>query len=259
MHEGMSPVHEDIAGDMSEDAFEVVKSPVGSHRGFGAQPIAHVLKVIILGDASVGKTALIQRFVNGVYQALPYKPTVGADFYSQKIEVLDKRSNNARSLVTLQIWDTAGQERYRSLASSFYRGADVCLLVFDGSRSASLDSLDMWKSDFLKYASPLDSGNFPFIILCNKADLFPEKANASFAQEVSLRLGVPSRRVLLVSAKTGAGVETAFHMAAKTGLERVVAAASTKSIRPPPKSVQFSIPANDPFQGRPASTSCSQC
>lgn len=68
-------------------------------------PSSQVLKLIVLGDASVGKTALIQRFVNGTFQALPYKPTVGADFYSQKLEYTSKKSGE-RTMITLQIWDT---------------------------------------------------------------------------------------------------------------------------------------------------------
>lgn len=242
----------------SDDQFEVVKSPVGSQRGFGNQPPAHVLKVIILGDASVGKTAIIQRFVNGIYQALPYKPTVGADFYSQKMEVVDKKNNNARSIVTLQIWDTAGQERYRSLASSFYRGADVCLLVFDGSRVASLDSLVTWKSDFVRHASPADGENFPFIVLCNKVDLIEgrDKVNVGAVAE---RLEVDTKRVILASAKTGEGVERAFHMAAKTGLDRAILAAQKTTKTTTQRNVQFTLPARtDPFQGAGGS-SCSQC
>ena len=59
-----------------------------------------------------------------------YKPTIGADFHSKRLEVIDESDGEMKN-VTLQIWDTAGQERYQSLGRQFYRGAEACVLVFD--------------------------------------------------------------------------------------------------------------------------------
>ena len=212
--------------DDENDGISVSPSP--TNKGIQEKreflPVSHVLKVIVLGDASVGKTALIQRFVHGSYQVLPYKPTVGADFYSQKLEFINSNTGE-RSLVTLQIWDTAGQERYRSLASSFYRGADVCVLVYDGTRSSSLTSLELWKSDFLRHAQPNDPDSFPFIFLRNKSDLLTI-ADSQPADELLASLSdqfkVPKSRTLSVSAKSGTNVEKAFHLAAKVGVKRAL-------------------------------------
>jgi len=82
-----------------------------------------LIKVVLLGDSGVGKTSLMERFVNHRFSQ-QYKATIGADFLSKDVTVEDKS-------VTMQIWDTAGQERYQSLGSAFYRGADACLLVYD--------------------------------------------------------------------------------------------------------------------------------
>lgn len=215
----------DSSGDES-DGIAITPSP--TNKGIQEKreflPVSHVLKVIVLGDASVGKTALIQRFVHGSYQILPYKPTVGADFYSQKLEFVNTKTGE-KSLVTLQIWDTAGQERYRSLASSFYRGADVCVLVYDGTRSSSLTSLELWKSDFLRHSQPNDPDSFPFVFLRNKSDLLTV-ADAPAANEVletvPEQFKVKPSRVLSVSAKSGANVEKAFHLAAKIGVKRAL-------------------------------------
>ncbi len=212
--------------DDENDGISVTPSP--TNKGIQEKreflPVSHVLKVIVLGDASVGKTALIQRFVHGSYQVLPYKPTVGADFYSQKLEFVNSNTGE-RSLVTLQIWDTAGQERYRSLASSFYRGADVCVLVYDGTRSSSLTSLELWKSDFLRHAQPNDPESFPFIFLRNKSDLLTV-ADSPPADEllsnIPEQFKAPKSRVLSVSAKSGTNVEKAFHLAAKVGVKRAL-------------------------------------
>ena len=57
-----------------------------------------------------------------------YKPTIGADFFSKKLEM---PINDEVMSVTLQLWDTAGQERYQALGTAFYRGAEACILVYD--------------------------------------------------------------------------------------------------------------------------------
>ena len=76
---------------------------------------------------SVGKTSIIQNYIRKtVYQA--YKPTIGADFFSKKLEI---PIGEDTYYVTVQIWDTAGQERYQALGTAFYRGAEACVLVFD--------------------------------------------------------------------------------------------------------------------------------
>eukprot|EP01084_Bolivina_argentea_P049714 91424_1 len=82
-----------------------------------------LLKVVILGDASVGKTSIRNRFVNDKFSK-EYKATIGADFLTKEIFIDDKS-------VTIQIWDTAGQERFQSLGVAFYRGSDSCILLYD--------------------------------------------------------------------------------------------------------------------------------
>ncbi|CAK9051914.1 unnamed protein product [Durusdinium trenchii] len=82
-----------------------------------------LLKVIILGDSGVGKTSLMNQYVNKKFTN-QYKATIGADFLTKEVMIDDK-------LVTMQIWDTAGQERFQSLGVAFYRGADCCVLVHD--------------------------------------------------------------------------------------------------------------------------------
>ena len=81
------------------------------------------LKIVILGDSSVGKTTLLQQYLNGKASGQS-KPTIGADFSKKEILV-------DGAVVTLQIWDTAGQEKFQSLGYAFYRGADCCALVYD--------------------------------------------------------------------------------------------------------------------------------
>jgi len=95
-----------------------------------------LLKVIILGDSGVGKTSLMNQYVNKKFSN-QYKATIGADFLTKEVMVNDR-------LVTMQIWDTAGQERFQSLGVAFYRGADCCVLVYDVNVAKTFDNLDSW-------------------------------------------------------------------------------------------------------------------
>ncbi|KAH2036608.1 hypothetical protein KXW85_002061 [Aspergillus fumigatus] len=90
-----------------------------------------LLKVIILGDSGVGKTSLMNQYVNKKFSA-SYKATIGADFLTKEVLVDDRL-----------IWDTAGQERFQSLGVAFYRGADCCVLVYDVNNSKSFEALDI--------------------------------------------------------------------------------------------------------------------
>lgn len=93
-----------------------------------------------------------------------YIPTIGTDFLVKELFLDDKT-------VSLQLWDTSGQERFLSLGVSFYRGSDGCILVYDVNTYESFLNLQKWREEFLKYASPDDPDNFPFIVIGNKSDL----------------------------------------------------------------------------------------
>jgi Ras-related protein Rab-7A len=162
------------------------------------------VKTLLLGDAGVGKTALLRQFVDRDF-ALSYRPTIGADFESKQMELNG-------SFITLQLWDTAGQERYRSLATAYYRGTEICVFVFDLTCAASFDSLNYWIDSFLN-ASSTSSSDFPLLLLGNKIDLADKREVTidraqAFAEE---------RHLLFyeVSAKTSENVMQAFESVVK--------------------------------------------
>eukprot|EP00731_Ephydatia_muelleri_P010066 Em0005g652a len=95
-----------------------------------------VLKLVLVGDSSTGKTTLIHRYVDGKYTP-GYAPSIGVDFMYKNID-MDGRK------VRLQIWDTAGQERYCSLSSTFCRGAEGILLVYDITNQKSFEGISRW-------------------------------------------------------------------------------------------------------------------
>jgi len=127
-------------------------------------PRKSLLKVVVLGDAGVGKTSLCKQYVNETFDK-QYKPTIGADFLTKDLGALQ-----------LQIWDTAGMERFRSMAVSFYRGADACILVYDICDVKTFENLEMWMKEFLNNVGvDISKEDFPFVVLGNKVDMSEEK------------------------------------------------------------------------------------
>ncbi|CAM0134991.1 unnamed protein product [Umbelopsis sp. WA50703] len=162
-----------------------------------------LLKVIILGDSGVGKTSLMNQYVNKKFSS-QYKATIGADFLTKEVVVDDK-------LVTMQIWDTAGQERFQSLGVAFYRGADCCVLCYDVNTPKSFESLSSWIDEFLIQASPRNPESFPFVVLGNKIDVSLKRAQ-NFCESKG---GIP---LFETSAKEAINVEQAFQTIAKNAL-----------------------------------------
>ncbi|CCE81440.1 Piso0_002096 [Millerozyma farinosa CBS 7064] len=176
-----------------------------------------LLKVIILGDSGVGKTSLMQQFVNNKFSH-QYKATIGADFLTKEISI----DNNKQ--VTLQIWDTAGQERFQSLGVAFYRGADCCVLCFDVTNEKSLNNLSSWKDEFLVQSNVSNPQDFPFIIIGNKIDVDDSKKIPSLQKKLSNitsnQLGGLNYPVFETSAKDAINVEQAFEVVAKMALQQ---------------------------------------
>lgn len=198
-----------------------------------------LLKVIILGDAGVGKTALMNQYVHRKFST-QYKATIGADFLTKEIIIDDRQ-------VTLQIWDTAGQERFQSLGVAFYRGADACVIVYDVTYQNSFKTLETWRDEFLIQASPRNQEQFPFLLIGNKVDLCngPDGSGAAGAsastsnnQGPGLNSGSNSSREVSekraqawanskgnmpyyeCSAKDNTNVEKAFETIARAALEQ---------------------------------------
>jgi len=98
-------------------------------------------KIIVLGDANVGKSSIIERYCKNEF-TYNHRPTIGPEFYKKDIY---KNGIN----ITLNIWDTAGQERFRSLTSQYYRNADGVILVYDVNDEKTADDLKIWHTGFL--------------------------------------------------------------------------------------------------------------
>ncbi|CEG64951.1 hypothetical protein CU097_003929 [Rhizopus azygosporus] len=171
-----------------------------------------LLKVIILGDSGVGKTSLMNQYVNKKFSN-QYKATIGADFLTKEVMVDDR-------LVTMQIWDTAGQERFQSLGVAFYRGADCCVLAYDVNNSRSFEALDQWRDEFLVQASPRDPDHFPFVLLGNKIDVEESRRMVSQKRAMAWCQSKGNIPYFETSAKEAINVEQAFQTIAKNALSQ---------------------------------------
>jgi Ras-related protein Rab-7A len=196
-----------------------------------------LLKVIILGDSGVGKTSLMNQYVNRKFSN-QYKATIGADFLTKEVMVDDR-------MVTMQIWDTAGQERFQSLGVAFYRGADCCVLVYDVTMPNSFKTLDSWRDEFLIQASPRDPDHFPFVVIGNKIDCDTRAVAMRRAQQWCAAKGdIP---YFECSAKEAINVEQAFQTVARAAL-----AQEAEELTP-----QFPPPIRVTEQGSSSSGGCS--
>ena len=105
-------------------------------------------KVVLLGESGVGKTCIIARFINNVFQDNIIS-TTGAS-YTGKTLTFDEYNGKS---IKFEIWDTAGQEKYRSLTKIFYKDAGVAILVYDISRKESFDEIkNYWYNQVRDYA-----------------------------------------------------------------------------------------------------------
>ena len=115
-------------------------------------------KILIVGNSGVGKSSILLRFCDECFME-SFISTIGVDFKIRTINIDDK-------IYKLQIWDTAGQERFRTITSSYYRGAHGILLVYDVTDRHTFNTLSTWCEEINKYIN-----NIGIIIIGNKIDI----------------------------------------------------------------------------------------
>lgn len=156
----------------------------------------YLFKLLLIGDSGVGKSCLLLRFADDTYTE-SYISTIGVDFKIRTIE-LDKKT------IKLQIWDTAGQERFRTITSSYYRGAHGIIVVYDCTDQDSFNNVKQWLEEIDRYACD----NVNKLLVGNKSDLTNKKVvDYPVAKEYADQLNIP---FLETSAKNAMNVEQAF-------------------------------------------------
>ena len=120
----------------------------------------YLIKIVVVGDISVGKSSIVNRFCDNIYDD-NLACTMGVDFQIKSMTIANKK-------IKLHIWDTAGQERFRSITTSYYRNAQAILLVFDLTNKNSFEKLKQWLNDI---ANNITETNYKLILVGNKCDL----------------------------------------------------------------------------------------
>ena len=170
------------------------------------------MKVCLLGDGAVGKTALRERYLGKQFSS-GYVMTIGADFAVKKTRIM---TEEGEKYVKFQIWDLAGQPRFNSVRELYYKGSHGGLLVFDITRRDSFDNLNAWIEELFKNSG---RGAMPVAVLGNKVDLREEEDDCvtkdealEFAEDLKKKFqfncNIP---YLETSAKTGENVDESFN------------------------------------------------
>jgi len=162
-----------------------------------AKKYDHLVKLMLIGDSGVGKTAILVRFVDNEFTP-SFMTTIGIDFKIKTINVNNKK-------VKMQIWDTAGQERFHTITKPYYRGAMGIVMVFAVDDQQSFLNIRTWLQNIEDNAQD----GVHTLVLANKCDIAPEERDVSkddiinFSEENNIA-------VFETSAKTNKGIDEAF-------------------------------------------------
>ncbi|KAJ8343013.1 hypothetical protein SKAU_G00329410 [Synaphobranchus kaupii] len=123
----------------------------------------YLFKIVLIGNAGVGKTCLVRRFTQGLFPP-GQGATIGVDFMIKTLEIKGQK-------IKLQIWDTAGQERFKSITQSYYRSANALILTYDITCEDSFRCLPEWLREIERYAS----NTVVTVLVGNKIDLLEKR------------------------------------------------------------------------------------
>jgi small GTP-binding protein len=155
-----------------------------------------VLKIVLLGDYSVGKTAIAKRYLANAFEH-EYRPSIGVDILSRRLPL-------GQEDVQLQLWDMSGQTEFRRLRQQYLEATDCAIIIFDLTRRSSLDAVPSWVEEAREFNPKL-----PAVLVGNKADMteartVTEKEAASLAKSLRMLFYVET------SAKSGDNIDQVF-------------------------------------------------
>jgi len=155
-----------------------------------------VMKVLLVGDSGVGKTSVLMRYTENTFSESSIS-SIGADFKIRNIPV-DGRE------IKLQLWDTAGQERFRTITSSFFRGAHAVIIVYDVTNQLTFNNVKLWRQEVQKYAG----ARVNCVLVGNKCDLKDKIViDTNTAKTYADEIGIP---FLETSAKDSLNIDQIF-------------------------------------------------
>ena len=157
-----------------------------------------MVKVIIIGDSSVGKTNIMSKYLKNQFQENS-KATVGVEFGAKLFNINGHK-------IKAQIWDTAGQEKYKAITGAYYKGSKGAFVVYDITRKDTFESIDRWINDLKSTGDP----KLNIMIIGNKCDLdHRREVSKEQGEEKSKSFGCA---FLETSALSGDNIEKGFEM-----------------------------------------------
>ncbi|XP_030623954.1 ras-related protein Rab-36 [Chanos chanos] len=194
--------------DWNSKAKTACKERLAKHQGWDRLKMS---KAVVVGDLNVGKTCLINRFCKDAFDR-DYKATIGVDFEIERFEL-------SGLPYSLQIWDTAGQEKFKCIASAYYRGAQVIVIVFDMADINTLEHTRQWLVEALRENEP----NACFIFLVGtKRDLLSAEELKRTEKDAVKMAAEMNAEFWSVSAKTGENVQEFFFRVAALAFEDAI-------------------------------------
>ncbi len=158
-----------------------------------------LFKILTVGDGNVGKTTLLQRYVEGLFTE-DQKMTIGVNFYLKRIQIKEYD-------IALQLWDFGGQTRFRFLLKKYVKGAAGALLLYDLTNLATMDNVNRWVELVRMHNSSL-----PIILVGTKYDLVdPENNNDDNVSKLALTK-FDLIASIKTSSKTGKNIEDVFNL-----------------------------------------------
>jgi len=171
-------------------------------RKMGEADYDYLFKILIVGESGVGKSCLLLRFSDDTFTE-SFISTIGVDFKIKRLTMNDK--NGKPNNLKLQIWDTAGQDRFRTITTSYYRGAHGIILTYDVTDPNSFLKIRSWLEEIKEHAP----SHTVVMLIGNKADKVDKRAvEQKEAQALADKLGL---KYFETSAKTGTGVVEVFN------------------------------------------------
>ena len=167
----------------------------------------YIIKYIMIGNASVGKSCILNSFLTQIFSS-DYKVTVGVEFGTKAIKIKDKK-------LKLQIWDTSGQENFKSITRSYFRSAAVAFIIFDITSKRSFLDAEKWISEIEEFGNK----TVTLVLIGNKSDL-KDKREIGFEECRSFAKS-KNMRYFETSAKNGNFVEEIFYQSAEVVLEKI--------------------------------------
>ena len=171
------------------------------------------IRVIIVGNTQIGKTALIDRVVTG-----EFTEETKATLSPTSKKFIAETSGGQE--VDLRLWDTAGQERFQAISNMFYRDSDIGLVCFDCSNPACYTSIPVWRSAILEHEPKCR-----LMLVGTKVDLVDESRQGEITAEanaLAVKYGFGEGNVICTSAKTGQNVSNLMVQVATTAYNEII-------------------------------------